>query len=239
MADSEAKPPLSVRPRDAASLLLVRERRGRHEVLMGLRPKRDRFMPDVWVFPGGRVDRADHRAEVAGDLPEAELRRIQPQGSRTVARALAIAAVRETWEETGLRIGRVRDDVLLPDLEGLEYLARAITPAGQPIRYHARFFMIDARRALGRLRSNGELLELRWLSFEEARAQVIIDVTRFVLEAAERSCQGAPERETPAIFYRQGIVQLRREPHAPSPSPSPSPKPKPKLRARDASRKSG
>lgn len=230
MGKSEDETPRNVEPRDAASLLVVRKSRDRHEVLMGLRPKRDRFMPDVWVFPGGRVDPHDRGAKVLAELPERELQRIRPEGTRTRARALAVAAVRETWEETGLRIGQQSGTDLLPDLTGLEYLARAITPAGEPIRYHARFFMVDAERALGSVRGNGELLELRWLSFEEAREQIIIDVTRFVLEAAERRCLGGGRSMTPAIFYRQGIPQLRREKHAARSSRTPT---------RDSSQKSG
>ena len=57
---------------------------------------------------------------------------------------LAVAAIRETYEETGLWIGEHIAGRLRPNLQCLEYLARAITPASSPIRYNARFFMAEA-----------------------------------------------------------------------------------------------
>ena len=51
--------PSAVRPRDAASLLIYRHRGAQLEVLMGKRRPGARFLPDVYVFPGGALDKAD------------------------------------------------------------------------------------------------------------------------------------------------------------------------------------
>ncbi len=166
-------------------------------------------MPDVFVFPGGRVDPEDARVPVSAELPPLEVSRIGTQRSPRRARMLAVAAVRETYEETGLVIGdRVRGG-LRPDLESLEYIARAITPPQSPIRYHARFFMVRAERVTGRIRSNGELLGLRWLSFAQASALPIIEVTQLVLEEAQYRLSRDRFRGIPLISYRNGAVQLR------------------------------
>src|SRR2546430_16826219 len=47
-----------MRPRDAATLILVRQRGKVPEVLLGCRDAKHAFMPNRYVFPGGRVDRA-------------------------------------------------------------------------------------------------------------------------------------------------------------------------------------
>lgn len=171
------------------------------EVLLGRREPRDRFMPDVYVFPGGRVEASDARYAAASELrPEVAA---QVVGS---ARALAIAAVRETFEETGLAIGEVSDGLVRPALAPLDYVARAITPARNPIRYHARFFHVDGTLAHGTLRSNGELLDLAWVPIPRALELNIIDVTAFVLEEVAGHLSGLPRKGVPLIHYR-GIRQ--------------------------------
>ena len=69
--------------------------------------------------------------------------RIERSAARARARAIGIAAVRETFEETGLVLGHLEGDHLVPDLHDLEFVARAITPSFNPIRYHARFLLAD------------------------------------------------------------------------------------------------
>ncbi|MDB5483172.1 MAG: hydrolase, partial [Caulobacteraceae bacterium] len=65
----------AVRPRDAATLILVRRGGPKPRVMMGRRHSSHNFMPDKWVFPGGRIDRADFRAPYATDLrPEVAAR---------------------------------------------------------------------------------------------------------------------------------------------------------------------
>ncbi|HKW55708.1 MAG TPA: hypothetical protein VJO12_18620, partial [Stellaceae bacterium] len=50
---AEARP--AARPRDAASLILLRDGARGLEVLIGRRGKGARFMPGRYVFPGGRI----------------------------------------------------------------------------------------------------------------------------------------------------------------------------------------
>jgi len=57
-----------LRPRDAATLILVRQRGKIPEVLLGCRDAKHAFMPNRYVFPGGRVDPADARVPVATPL---------------------------------------------------------------------------------------------------------------------------------------------------------------------------
>ena len=91
-----AKPAI-VRPRDAASLILLRGKGRDLELLAGRRPRNVHFMPGVWVFPGGAIDPEDKkpwRVETGGaHLP--------PRLARC-----ARAALRETWEEVGVLVGR-------------------------------------------------------------------------------------------------------------------------------------
>ena len=204
-----SKPTVTVTPRDAASVVIVRKHRGTDQVLMGRRPAKDRFMPDVFVFPGGRVDPGDARIAVRNELPHREIERIGPRSSPRRARMLGVAAIRETFEETGLLIGDRVSGALRPDLECLEYIARAITPRESAIRYHARFFMARAERVAGRIRSNGELLDLRWMSFEQASRLPIISVTQLVLDEAQYRLSRKPFRGVPLFFYRNGEVQRR------------------------------
>ena len=48
-----------VKPKAAASLVIIRNIKNKAEVLMGQRPKTAKFAPNVWVFPGGRVEESD------------------------------------------------------------------------------------------------------------------------------------------------------------------------------------
>lgn len=200
---------MPAKPRDAASLVVIRGRGAQTEVLLGRREPRGRFMPNVYVFPGGRVDRHDARAPARSELRAPVAARLQDSCTPTRARALAVAAVRETFEETGLRFGPVQDGVLLPELGGLEYIARAITPSPLPVRYHARFFVARAERAEGRLAGSGELLDLRFVPLREARRLRVIDVTTFVLDHLERILAGERPEGLPLYHYsrRKGRVR--------------------------------
>jgi len=178
---------------------------------MGRRPSQDRFLPDVFVFPGGGVDPADHSAEVVRELAACEARKVRPEGSPDRARALAVAAIRETFEETGLVFGRARGGEIIPDLSGLQYIGRAITPAHSTTRYHARFFLEDEERATGSLRSNGELVEMQWLSFSQAARLPAIDVTRLMLEQARCRLERGADHRSLMVQYRAGRMIRRYE----------------------------
>ncbi len=162
--------PLNARPRDAASLILWRRSSAGVEVLMGLRHARHRFMPHAMVFPGGRVDPTDHRHPAVSDLLPETRGYLERRATPGRARALAIAAVRELHEETGLVLGDLRGGTVHADLAPLHYICRAITPPPRAIRFHARFLAAPAELAEGTLRGSGELEVLRFWPVEEAMA---------------------------------------------------------------------
>jgi 8-oxo-dGTP pyrophosphatase MutT (NUDIX family) len=93
-----------VRPRHAASLILLRRERAGPTVLMGRRPAKSRFAPDVFVFPGGKLDRADFDQPVLSALAEDSVRRAAAPGR--LASALATAAIRETAGRARRAVGR-------------------------------------------------------------------------------------------------------------------------------------
>jgi 8-oxo-dGTP pyrophosphatase MutT (NUDIX family) len=203
------------RPRDAATLILLRNGR---EVLMGRRAPGHVFMASKWVFPGGRVDRSDFTAASASELEPPSAGRLGREVPARRARALALAAVRETFEETGLMLARAapprpvagpwrdfRDAGALPDLSALTYIARAITPPGRTRRFDARFFTANADRLLhpDPTTGSGELEEIAWLSLEEARDLDLPAITRFILgELVERLAN--PQRPVPLIRMVRG-----------------------------------
>lgn len=176
-----------LRPRDAATLILVR---GGREVMMGQRAAGHVFMPDKWVFPGGRVDPVDARAKAAVELtPETEALLRLGGKVRRPPRAFALAAVRETREEAGLVVG----DDAGPDLSKLAYVFRAITPPYRTRRYDARFFMADAEAVLAHDEPTGgddELLHMKWFSLDEAERLDVPSITRFVLKEVRARLEG-------------------------------------------------
>jgi 8-oxo-dGTP pyrophosphatase MutT (NUDIX family) len=212
---SEKKQP--VRPRDAASLILLRQARGGLEVLIGRRGKGARFMPGRYVFPGGRVTPEDARPW-ADELPDA---------SAPTFLALKRAALRETLEETGLVIGEARAAAqgngplsavetayralgVAPAPELLRLVGRAITPTASPIRFHARFFVADGRRAAGELAPCEELEDLRWHPIDGDAPGTMQNVTRFMLRCAVESWRGAAPA-TPPLYWHRGRRSLVRQ----------------------------
>jgi 8-oxo-dGTP pyrophosphatase MutT (NUDIX family) len=220
----------TVRPRDAASLILIRRDGGMPRLLMGRRSDGHLFMPGKWVFPGGRIERGDYRATAAAELPDAVARdvaataRHNRQDGARLARALALAAVRETFEETGLILGRPSPASTrpagswgafgatghLPDLSGLAYIARAITPPGRSRRFDARFFVAGAQGlAAADPVDSRELHELDWFTPEAALALDLPSVTRAVIALVGAHLEGRPPA-TPPLWAWRG--RMRREP---------------------------
>jgi len=199
-----------VKPRHAASLVLYEKRGSEYYVLMGKRAKGHRFLPDVYVFPGGRVDDDDFKAPYSMDLEPHVLTQLSKPGD--MARALATAAIRETYEETGLIVGNVAHGQLRADLSPLSYIVRAITPSHNPIRFDARFLMADAKHAQGTLGGSGELVDLRWVTLDHALTMQVVDVTEFVLEEVRDILTEQTSRtsEIPLFTYRNGKAFIRR-----------------------------
>lgn len=198
-------PQRSVRAKHAASLVVVRTDGAEPSMLMGMRGAKHRFMPNRLVFPGGRVDRADMRAHFATPLPPETELLLRKKTNPMLARALALAAARELREETGLSLGAP------PHLEGLYYLARAVTPPGSPIRFNARFLVVDAEHVHGTLGGDGELEALRFYGMREALALDLALPTRKVLEVLQDWLTLSPaERRarthTPVLLRDRGWI---------------------------------
>ncbi len=185
------------RPRDAATLILVRRDSAQPRVLMGKRSGRHDFMPDKYVFPGGRVDPQDGRVVAYSELPEQQEALLQFK-SRRIPRAFAMTAIRETFEETGLLLGceaempvkapagweTLYDMDIAPNLQHLQFIGRAITPPYRPKRFDARFFMADAEKILIDDRppvDGAELHDLQWVTLKDSLELDLPNVTRFML----------------------------------------------------------
>lgn len=196
----------AMKPRDAATLILVR---GRREVMMGQRAKGHVFMPDKWVFPGGRVEPSDARAKAARELrPSTEALLRQGGLVRRPPRAFALAAARETLEEAGLRVG----DHQGPDLSRLDFVCRAITPPHRPRRFDARFFMADAEEVLADdkpVAGDEELLHTRWFPMDEAERLDLPSITRFVLKEVRARLAGEP-LDPPFLRWSRGAHTMER-----------------------------
>jgi 8-oxo-dGTP pyrophosphatase MutT (NUDIX family) len=221
--NAEAPRPRAIRPRDAASLVLIDARHDEPLILMGRRHARMKFIPDAFVFPGGKLDAGDLLARPATGFSGETTRMMQRAAAGAKAEALAMAAIRETFEETGLIVagpGHVGDTAgegwqpfrergIAPRLDVLDFVARAITPASSPIRFHARFFAVAAENAVGELKGSGELEELGWYPLSEALKLPVIDVTEFVLhEIGRRHREGARTR-IPLYSYRNNKPVIR------------------------------
>lgn len=181
------------------------------EILMGRRARRHRFLPDMYVFPGGRVDRSDHRVRALSPLRPEVARQLERSCSPGRARALAVAAVRETWEETGLALGELSNGTLSPALDRLEHVMRAITPPASPIRFHARFFLAEGTGLNGELRGNGELLDLDWRPIDACLALPLADITEYVLgEMQSRARASQTPDRVPLFTYRRGRAHVQR-----------------------------
>jgi 8-oxo-dGTP pyrophosphatase MutT (NUDIX family) len=220
------------RPRDSATLILLDGPSTAPRVLLGKRNERHAFMPGKFVFPGGAVDAADARIAAANGLDADTERRLLHRlrrASPARARALALAAIRETCEETGLLIGHpdgnapapspawkpFADSKLRPNLAALTFVARAITPPGRPRRFDARFFVAHRRDVAAELPDvigpDSELVELRWLGFAEAREANLPLITRVVLGEIESRLKADSFSRPPVPFYHYLHGRVRRE----------------------------
>lgn len=205
-AEAKRAPTRAVRPRHAASLLLWRRSAKGLELLMGLRHANHRFLPNVLVFPGGRVDVGDHRCKAVSELRAGTITHLRRNAPGSLARALGVAAARELHEETGLVMGRMEGQRLHPDLGVLDYLCRAVTPPNRFMRFNARFLIAPAEAAHGHIRGSGELEELRFFTVEEARRHKMISITAKVMDEFEAWLgMGEAERaERPLVCFRSG-----------------------------------
>ena len=212
------------RPRDAATLMLVDRSGPVPKVLVGKRHDKVVFMPGKFVFPGGSVDKTMPAAL------EANLMKGSPKTLPSRARSLAIAAIREACEETGLCLGckvegntkklngpwqAFSDAGLLPDPSGLFLIARAITPPGRIKRFDTRFFTADAssiaHRVEGVVHADAELVELVWVELGSPHLADAHAMTKNVLnQLQKRLALGPLHHDAPLPFFHwyDGKMQM-------------------------------
>jgi 8-oxo-dGTP pyrophosphatase MutT (NUDIX family) len=211
----------SVRPRDAASLILLRGAGATLEVLVGRRPLAARFMPGVYVFPGGAIDPPDRRPWMV----ETETEALAPK----LARA-ARAALRETWEEVGVLIGRPTEAMSSSDwsttaegaieqayrrgglaaaMDLLTYVGRAITPSHSSRRFNTRFFLADGESVFGEPVASTELEDVRWHPIGTGDLEDgLRDVTRFMLARAIAMRSGTAAGEPPLFYWGKNARRI-------------------------------
>jgi 8-oxo-dGTP pyrophosphatase MutT (NUDIX family) len=150
-----------VPPKDAATVIPVRQADGGAEIFGVVRNPRSGFLGGALVFPGGKVDPSD--ASVALGFVETDALRILAEAPEKM-RALLVAALRESLEEVGLMpvaadagaIAAARQALaggqpfaeivarLAPRVDALVPFARWVTPRAEARRFDARFFLMSA-----------------------------------------------------------------------------------------------
>lgn len=227
-------------PRDAATLVIVDRSSGELRVLLGKRRTSQAFAPGKYVFPGGSVDPGDLELATgellaAGDRA-ALMHDIKERSGSVTPETFALAAIRETFEESGLMVGERRSELpratspgwerflahgLAPSIRALSFFARAITPPGRSRRFDARFFHVEASAVTFDSGSNdGEFEELVWCSAGEARARNLHGMTLTAIEELELRLALSPEAQmqapVPYFVQSSGRWQRRLIPRQPA-----------------------
>ena len=196
--------------RDAATVILLRDRATRPRVLMGQRGAAAAFMPGKFVFPGGAVDAADAGVRLARPVPAPCHDRLTADSALAPA-TIAAAAIRELWEEAGLALsspGPMPGWPAFPgqpDAGAMRFVFRAVTPPGRPRRFDARFLLVPAEAIAGDpddfTAATDELSFLQWVPLDAARSFDLPFITEIVLaEIAHRLLADAPPPAVP--FFR-------------------------------------
>ena len=215
--------------RDAATVIVVRDRAARPSVLMGQRGAKAAFMPNKFVFPGGALDATDAAVPLARPLSSLCAQRLADQSKQDLGSALAAAAIRELWEETGQILGAksawegeipenwrgFAASGHQPSAEALQFVFRAITPPGRPRRFDARFFLVDSDALNSDLDdftgAEDELSHLQWIPLDEVRGFDLPFITEVVLaEVTARIGESGPPASVPffcnddeaSLFFR-------------------------------------
>ncbi len=199
--------------RNAATVIVLRDRHDDPSILMGQRGAAAAFMPNKFVFPGGAVDAQDAQVPLAAPLPAPCHDRLAEDAPDGLQNALAAAAIRELWEETGLVLGRpgtwpgdIPEDWRsfaatghLPAADRLQFVFRALTPPGRPRRFDARFFLVDAADIQSDIddftHACDELSHLQWIKLRDARRYDLPFITEVVLAEIESrvTCTTPPD----------------------------------------------
>jgi 8-oxo-dGTP pyrophosphatase MutT (NUDIX family) len=212
-----------VTPKLSASLLIVDNTENEPRFLFGRRHNNHVFMPNRYVFPGGKVDASDRAVSAHAPMHEADRLIIEAhlnaRHSAKGAIALALCAIREAWEEAGLLIGQTNhfeashrhwqsfvDNNMAPDPSALRLLGRAITPATYARRYDAWFFMAFRSSVILSVDICGpdsELVHQVWASEAETAAFDLPSITRAILREAVIRLESDPDliKDTPVPMF--------------------------------------
>jgi len=223
-------------PKDASTLIILDGKGADAKILMGRRHEKHKFMPGLFVFPGGRVDRGDGSIPSLDELdPVIETKifnSLKKRPSRRRVRALALASLRETYEEAGLLLGEKQDNPdiptnhpdwaafrelgVMPSLSPLRLIARAITPPGRTRRFDAWFFATQASHIAHRLPDgtgpSGELQDLHWLTIEDALKLELPVITVTILNELQKRLEADPQLSPSTdlpFFYLKGNAFAR------------------------------
>ena len=220
------------RPLLAATLIVVDRSQREPRILMGRRRPDAVFLPDKYVFPGGRLEVFDGDVPPVGQLPSHDAgclaRGLRGAERARAAHAFVTAAIRETFEETGYLVAvdatGTSSDLpstsappdwralvqagIRPDLTQLRYVARAITPPGRPRRYDTRFFLAEASavRAIYP-RTDGELTQIGWFGLDRVSDHDLPSITRLVLADLAGALSTRQTPEIPFYFWRSGAFR--------------------------------
>lgn len=186
---------------------------------MGQRGSSAAFMPDKVVFPGGAVDPEDSGLPFEAPLPPDTARRLAAHADPALVIPIALAAIRELWEETGVRLAHpdpVPRPALPPSWQGfaaggfrprtedLRLVFRAVTPPGRPRRFDARFFLVDAAALASPpddfTLASGELSGLRWVDLTVAGSLPLPFITGIVLSEIA-ALLADPDTDRPVPFF--------------------------------------
>ncbi len=207
--------------RDAACLVVIDTSASEPTVLMGRRHASQVFLPDKWVFPGGRVEDDDRHLAARFDGE------FMPPDLAHGIRPFALAAIRELCEETGLIVGQnapLIDQSAVwsafaasghgPAPARLLPFARAITPPGRIRRYDTWFFVAKADAISGKgALPDGELLDLGWFTFAKAAELDLPHITKLVLGDVMTLLEADPEisglNELLPFYYSAGTAYRR------------------------------
>lgn len=225
--------------RDAASLIIVKPSGpgdGPRQILMGKRRADAVFLPNKFVFPGGRFDAEDESIAVAKGLSSLDRQRLMQSVSAAstseAMSALALTAIRETFEETGFIIGEPAGSNanssppvpgsswlnffahgFTPAVHKLRFFARAITPPGRPRRFDTRFFLTEYSAISSKPSDgDGELSGLVWLTLDEANSHDTASITKHILKDLEYYFSlkmTDQDRASVPFYYEQDGVQRR------------------------------
>jgi len=189
--------------RNASTVIVIRDRHENPRILMGQRGAKAVFMPNKFVFPGGALDLGDAHIALASALPDTCYNRLAEDADAALAHALAVAGIRELWEETGLILaqkgewqGTPPEDWVtfaqrgyIPHAAPMQFVFRALTPPGRPRRFDARFFLVDAEDIATDLddfdAACDELSHLQWIKLSDARSFDMPFITEVVLAEVE------------------------------------------------------